>query len=1405
MGVDSGDMGLDGGDLGLEGGDSGLEGGDMVAGGAISARQTTLILRESQLNTNRVGRCYGYPSGSVASEVHGPAGETSSGGAMHIKDSEVSVAQSTFKFNQAQESGGAVYVYASNVSLSDSHLSFNSVAWGDGGGIAAITCALILNNVTSCGNAAINGDGGAVTMITESVGAVTSSAFVNNTAEVAGGALNVQASQLELWGVEVSQNAAAQGGGIFANDATALAVLNGSVLVTNRALVRGGALKVDGSRVDLQNSTLYKNTASFSGGASFTGAAVFMREVAISHCEGEHYGGGLTAEDSVLILADVRLRHNAVVNSASSDCIKTEGGAMRLNRSMLKLTRVTFASNVAPRGGAIAADASNVTAESSAVEGNAAEVEGGGAWINLGSTLSLSGMRWVENEGERGGAFAVSFDAKEIRLEACNFTGNHARYGGAAYFMQLRVDLALELRSLHFVNNSALHGPNLFWEFSEEYNSSTGPACTDCVHDGQHGPLLSSSTKEYGILWSGGFLTKNESLPGQSGVVIDPAPAYCLRDFYGAVFLLEQQMFVVASSSTASASVGGQTIRPYTKRAAEFEDLVLSGPPGSACSLVFTPQDSSMEVVTVSVELSTCQAGEQYVQDSNVCVPCASGTVKWNNSSQACISCEGSGLLCLGGDQFAVQPGYWLAAGSARSCAADDPQCVLDRVHMCTPEEACPGNASSLHYDGDVAYIPEGIYCETGYRADTVVCGVCATGYERVTSGECHTCMISTELHWGLLAGALAVALVGGWAFYRWKMRGLSAPTFTKTNTTVWTNYLKAREDYRPQAFLAIAVGHIQVVSQQLLVYDAKYIPSLFRRMLAYPEVLNISLVRMLGLQCVVWGAEGGKSLSEHLGISSFHFNLVLTWLLPVFILLPSLYWLARAKLPVWTSWRPVAAEALPLVLRQTSVSPDTLQSEEEAVAEKRHQVNPLLMMGSEARLLQQPASLKRSSSLDPMTEVKPCDSSRWTELDWSDTSSMSTFLSPPGDAGFVSTSDAVDWDEASSTTARQSAAGVTCSPLGGIATSSAHQEISMPQRASRASTSFSTVLTGSSTDGAELIRRMNLEPAGRTRLCSSMQSDHPALEDSFVFRCYRAAAPFLLVYIHPMVSTLTFQVFDCEELYFNSESVSYFLRHDRATRCFTPEGYIYMFLATVVIALFVLGLPAGLAAMLWYFYQQKEVRIGDYDMYVRAAHLRVTTPDSSLPSSKNKCRFWLEDPASGELIPVQPYFIKGLAQDRIENIHSRIEDPRISKLLLPHVGPFRRRCFYWAPCGIVLRVLQTSVLILARMALDDYVIIYAAVVTCLSLVVHAYSHPMCTAQANILQIYSQGSHVITVLAYIAEAYINSDVGSEVTSIILICVQSTFCLVLGVSIVKEVLQYIRRNEFLHYLLSWTIP
>ncbi|KAK3246428.1 hypothetical protein CYMTET_44035 [Cymbomonas tetramitiformis] len=110
-----------------------------------------------------------------------------------------------------------------------------------------------------------------------------------------------------------------------------------------------------------------------------------------------------------------------------------------------------------------------------------------------------------------------------------------------------------------------------------------------------------------------------------------------------------------------------------------------------------------------------------------------------------------------------------------------------------------------------------------------VVCGVCATGYERVTSGECHTCMISTELHWGLLAGALAVALVGGWAFYRWKMRGLSAPTFTKTNTTVWTNYLKAREDYRPQAFLAIAVGHIQVFDCEELYFNSESVSYFLR------------------------------------------------------------------------------------------------------------------------------------------------------------------------------------------------------------------------------------------------------------------------------------------------------------------------------------------------------------------------------------------------------------------------------------------------------------------------------------------------------------------------------------------------------------------------------------------------
>lgn len=127
------------------------------------------------------------------------------------------------------------------------------------------------------------------------------------------------------------------------------------------------------------------------------------------------------------------------------------------------LIRNQFFDNLAIRGGAMQVqNVSRLEVSDAIFRGNQAFEKGGGAAITK-STVDFknSAFLWnIADDGlsttdKLGGAMYVTGSTKilSVTLDGCNFTQNHATYGGALY---LGADASIRMDTGNFVGNSAV-------------------------------------------------------------------------------------------------------------------------------------------------------------------------------------------------------------------------------------------------------------------------------------------------------------------------------------------------------------------------------------------------------------------------------------------------------------------------------------------------------------------------------------------------------------------------------------------------------------------------------------------------------------------------------------------------------------------------------------------------------------------------------------------------------------------------------------------------------------------------------------------------------------------------------------------------------------------------------------
>ena len=262
-----------------------------------------------------------------------------SGGAVNAQQSELNVTYLICSQNEAGLAGGCLYIDAfSSLKISDSVLERNRARSGGalflkdasavivsssvlsnradkrGGGIRSIDSHIIANELTADGNRAEIG-GGSISITSKSKLTVHDSVFKNGVSHIGGAVKQGENSLGRFINVTFVNNLADNAGGSIS--------ARGATLIIQNSDFRDGAdagfsYALDGGFLSAtHNSSVLVENASMTNGTANTGGAIALRtsifkakELNVSNCTSDFFGGGVNADASKLICRNCLFESN---------------------------------------------------------------------------------------------------------------------------------------------------------------------------------------------------------------------------------------------------------------------------------------------------------------------------------------------------------------------------------------------------------------------------------------------------------------------------------------------------------------------------------------------------------------------------------------------------------------------------------------------------------------------------------------------------------------------------------------------------------------------------------------------------------------------------------------------------------------------------------------------------------------------------------------------------------------------------------------------------------------------------------------------------------------------------------------------------------------------------------------
>ena len=474
-------------------GTSGSGGGAFISGGAMSISQASFDQNQAQ----RAGGGIEVNGGTLTLEqvdfVQNTTGPNpGNGGALHVTTGTVTATAGEVRQNTAASEGGGFWNNADFTMTVNGTVFRSNVASGDaadngGGGLFNNGGTLVVNDAVVEANVATgtSGSGGGLMSVggsmtvsggsvvanqanragagVESAGATTvldGVTVANNVipAETAmpgnGGGVHAGGGALTVMGGQYTNNAATEGGAIWANGTLAI-MGNGSggaTITSNTgrgddATNGGGGVYVEtGGDAALTNATLTDNAATGaagSGGGLFvaTDATATVTGGTISQNRANRAGGGIEVAGGTLTLAGVAVNANVIPAETAAP---GNGGGLHAGGGSVMVMGGVFDANEATEGGGLwtsgtltvapsDSDGTSTMITNNTGRGDDATNGGGGVYAESGASVTLTGATLSGNlasgaAGSGGGLFVA--DGSSATVTGALMSQNRANRAG---------------------------------------------------------------------------------------------------------------------------------------------------------------------------------------------------------------------------------------------------------------------------------------------------------------------------------------------------------------------------------------------------------------------------------------------------------------------------------------------------------------------------------------------------------------------------------------------------------------------------------------------------------------------------------------------------------------------------------------------------------------------------------------------------------------------------------------------------------------------------------------------------------------------------------------------------------------------------------------------------------------
>ena len=405
-------------------------------GGIAYVFNATLIISESIVSDNTAastgGAVNAYQLASVKLETTNFENNRAchDGGAVYLNDlsDSVMVNDCNFTKNRAEGDGGAIFSIDSNIVINSSHFTF-SFAGSNGGtlinkefGKISVFNSIFLHNHAQ-------NDGGMIHAHASLDCKCIQCIIVNNSAGNSGGVLYAHSSShILLQSSRFYNNRAYKGGVLCVTAQTNIIVDNSSFHGSIKVDVGAVAFAHGGAHVRFSNSTFTNNSALYGGVLmAINNNIIFIENCTLSNNEALGSGGTIYARTACTL---VIVGSNFLANWAAYD-----GIVLVSDSSNMTAENSIFTENFAGHdGGAIHVyDDSSISINCCAFNNNRADNSGGAIYTRNNGSIILNTISMNNNSAQTsGGGINVQKECHVV-IESSNFISNTADYGGVVH------------------------------------------------------------------------------------------------------------------------------------------------------------------------------------------------------------------------------------------------------------------------------------------------------------------------------------------------------------------------------------------------------------------------------------------------------------------------------------------------------------------------------------------------------------------------------------------------------------------------------------------------------------------------------------------------------------------------------------------------------------------------------------------------------------------------------------------------------------------------------------------------------------------------------------------------------------------------------------------------------------